>query len=161
MNPSKVKRHISVFDIRSIVRSLDKWGSGELGAELTWAKIAEESGFSRQSLNANPEIKAAYLVAKQALKLGGLAKSRVEAVSRNEDLEVENDRLRTELEFYKKREDDWLARWQRIAYHIRAQGKQVVHVDRIIPEGVVVPSATEANKILKPFDKDIPSSGRK
>lgn len=162
MSPCMVdsSRRMSSFDVQRIVRSLDKWASGELGADLTWHKVAEESGFSRQSLNANPEIKAAYLVAKGSLKTGGLANSRVQALKSNEDLAAENLRLKAELELYKQRENGWLTRWQRIAYHIRASGHQAVFIDRPIPSGQKTPSVAEVKSALKAFDQEIPPSGR-
>tara|TARA_Y100001963_G_scaffold18183_2_gene22495 strand:+ start:1566 stop:1934 length:369 start_codon:yes stop_codon:yes gene_type:complete len=114
----------------------------------------ERFGFSRQSLQAKSEIKAAYDHAKRALS-GGLVKTK-EA----EELEVELARVRTELEAYKKREELWQRRWQQIAFHARQKGIQMASVDKAPPEGVDLPSNTESAKILKMFDKEIPPSGR-
>ena len=153
-------RRMSDSDIRLIVRDLDRWALGERGSNFTWAQIAESSGFTRQALNAHPEIKAAYDAAKKALRDGGLGKARVEALADNETLAAEVARLRAMCAIYKEKEAGWKARWQRIAYHIRAKGYQVSHIDRPMPPGAKGPSESESIKILRDFDEEIPSSGR-
>ena len=60
-------RRMSDSDINTIVADLDRWAMGELGSKLTWAVLVERFGFSRQSLQAKSEIKAAYDNAKRAL----------------------------------------------------------------------------------------------
>ena len=152
-------RRMSESDISSIVSDLDRWALGELGAKLTWAILEERFGFSRQSLQAKPEIKAAYDNAKRALS-GGLVKTKEQATKEAEELQVEVERLRIELEAYKRKEKQWLRRWQQIAFHVRQKGIQRTSVDRQPPEDAELPSNTESDKILRPFDKDIPPSGR-
>lgn len=66
---------MSESDIKTIVRDLDRWALGELGSKLTWAMLEDRFGFSRQSLQAKAEIKAAYDNAKTALS-GGLIKTK-------------------------------------------------------------------------------------
>jgi hypothetical protein len=83
-------------DIASIVLDLDRWAAGQLGSKLTWAILEERFGFSRQSLQAKSEIKAAYDLAKLALS-GGLVKSREQAVKDNDALQREIDRLKLEI----------------------------------------------------------------
>ena len=61
---------MSDSDINTIVADLDRWALGELGSKLTWAVLEERFGFSRQSLQAKSEIKAAYDNAKRALSGG-------------------------------------------------------------------------------------------
>lgn len=150
---------MSESDINTIVADLDRWALGELGSKLTWAILEECFGFSRQSLQAKSEIKAAYDNAKRALS-GGLIKTKEQSTKDAEKLQVEVDRLKTELEAYKRKEEQWLRRWQQIAFHVRQKGIQMVSVDKAPPGSVELPSHTETFEILKPFDKKIPPSGR-
>ena len=150
---------MSESDIKIIVRDLDRWALGELGSKLTWAMLEDRFGFSRQSLQAKPEIKAAYDNAKTALS-GGLIKTKEQATKEAEQLQVEVARLKAELEAYKRKEELWLRRWQQIAFHVRQKGIQMASVDKQPPEGAELPSNTETAQILRPFDKEIPPSGR-
>lgn len=152
-------RHMAQSDITTIVADLDRWALGQLGSKLTWAILEERFGFSRQSLQAKPEIKAAYDNAKRALS-GGLVKTKEQATKENEELLIEVQRLKTELEAYKHKEELWMRRWQQIAFHIRQKGIQMTNVDREPPPTAELPSNTETAKILRPFEKDIPPSGR-
>ena len=153
-------RHMSEGDIKLIVQELDKWALGELGSKLTWKILVDKFGFSRQSLQAKPEIKAAYDNAKHALS-GGLVKSKKQTEEEYEKLLVELERTKVELETYKEKEQLWFRRWQQIAYHIRQKGIEVSEVDKGINESDVdLPSKSETAKILRPFDKEIPPSGR-
>lgn len=150
---------MSESDIKTIVRDLDRWALGELGSKLTWAMLEDRFRFSRQSLQAKPEIKAAYDNAKAALS-GGLIKTKEQATKESEQLQVEVARLKTELEAYKRKEELWLRRWQQIAFHVRQKGIQMASVDKRPPEGAELPSNTETAKILQMFDKELPPSGR-
>ena len=152
-------RRMSDSDIKTIVSDLDRWAMGELGSKLTWALLEERFSFSRQSLQAKSEIKAAYDSAKRALS-GGLVKTREEATKETRALQIEVERLTAELEAYKYKEQQWLCKWQQIAFYVRQKGMQMNSVDRTPQKGSVLPSHTETAKILKPFDKDIPPSGR-
>ena len=152
-------RRMSDSDINTIVADLDRWALGELGSKLTWAVLEKRFGFSRQSLQTKSEIKAAYDNAKQALS-GGLIKTKEQATKEVKELQVEVDRLKTELEAYKRKEAQWLRRWQQIAFHVRQKGIQMMDVDKAPLEGVELSSNTETAKILRPFDKEIPPSGR-
>ena len=73
---------------------------------------------------------------------------------------IEVQRLKTELEAYRRKEESWLRRWQQIAFHIRQKGIQMASVDKSPPSGAELPSNTETAQILRPFDKEIPPSGR-
>ncbi|MDO4226808.1 MULTISPECIES: hypothetical protein [Neisseria] len=150
---------MSDSDINTIVTDLDRWALGELGSKLTWAVLEERFGFSRQSLQAKPEIKAAYDNAKRALS-GGLVKTKEQATKEVEGLQVEVNRLRAELEAYKRKEEQWLRRWQQIAFHIRQKGIQMASIDQKVPVNAELPSNTETVLILRSFDKEIPPSGR-
>lgn len=150
---------MSESDINAIVRELDRWALGNLGSKLTWAMLEQRFGFSRQSLQAKPEIKAAYDNAKKALS-GELVITKEQAAKEVDKLQIEVARLKAELEAYKEKEELWLRRWQQIAFHVRQKGIQMVSVDKQVPEGVDLPTNTETAKILKLFDKEIPPSGR-
>jgi len=150
---------MSDSDIRGIIADLDRWALGHLGSKLTWSILEERFGFSRQSLQAKSEIKAAYDNAKHALS-GGLVKSREQTGKENEQLICEIERLKKEVEEFKRKEINWKKRWQRIAFHIRQKGMQVQVIDRVNPEGADSLTEREVSKILRPFDKEIPPSGR-
>lgn len=138
---------------------MHRWALGHLGSKLTWATLEERFGFTRQSMQAKSEIKAAYDIAKQALS-GGLVKSKEQTSKENEELICEIKQLKNEVEEFKRKELKWKKRWQRIAFHIRQKGFQVQSVDREIPNDENSPTGRETSNILKPFDKEIPPSGR-
>lgn len=156
---AKRSRRMSNSDINTIVADLNRWALGELGSKLTWAILVGRFGFSRQSLQAKPEIKAAYLSAKKALS-GDIVKTKQQATEEVANLRVEIASLKSELDIYKNKEQTWLKRWQQIAFHIRQKGIQMSNVDQIPIDDSNLPSNTETAKILKPFDKDLPPSGR-
>lgn len=157
---SKRARRMSDADIRLIVGDLDRWARGEESRDLTWAVVEEASGFTRQALNARAEIKAAFNAAKAALRDGGAARAKLEAMADNATLIAENARLRAQIMDLKEKEFRWKVRWQRIAYHIRTKGLQVSQIDQQAPEGAKLPSERETDSILRPLDQDIPRSGR-
>ncbi|WDD99604.1 hypothetical protein [Thalassomonas actiniarum] len=152
-------RRMSESDIKSIIVDLDRWALGQLGAKLTWAILEERFGYSRQSMQAKTEIKAAYDNAKYALS-GGLVKTKEQTSKENEQLLCEIERLKKEVEEYKRKESLWKKRWQCIAFHIRQKGMQVQVIDQEIPKGEDSPTERETTNILRPFDKVIPPSGR-
>lgn len=152
-------RRMSDSEINTIVADLDRWALGELGSKLTWAVLEERFGFSRQSLQAKREIKAAYDNAKRALS-GGLVKTKEQVTKKAEELQVEVERLKTELEAFKHKEELWLRRWQQIAFHVRQKGIQMASVDKDVSSVSNLPSNTETAVILRPFDQEIPPSGR-
>jgi hypothetical protein len=152
-------RKMTQSDISSIVVDLDRWAIGQFGSKLTWEALGERFGFSRQSLQAKSEIKAAYDYAKKSLGSGAI-KGRQEATQENQELTSEVERLKLEVAEYKRREGLWRLRWQRIAFHIRQKGIQVHQIDAAAPKGVELLSDREANKVLTAFDKEIPFSGR-
>lgn len=146
-------------NVDAILKDLDRWASGQLGSKITWAVLEERYNFSRQALQAKPQIKAAYDLAKFALS-GGLVKSREVAAKDNDELQREIARLKLEIADYQRREGLWKLRWQRIAYHIRAKGIQMHSIDKSAEGAKDLPSEQEVAKLLNPFDKEIPSSGR-
>ena len=89
-----------------------------------WSILENRFEFSRQSLQVKAEIKSAYDYAKKLLA-GGLVKSREQATQENEEFLHEIQRLKLGVAEYKRREDLWRERWQRIAFHIRQKGLQI------------------------------------
>lgn len=152
-------RRMTESDVRAIVADLDRWAVGQLGSKLTWALLEERFGFSRQSLDANHKIKAAFIYAKQALA-GGLVQTREQAAQENSALQRELEKLKFQIAESERREYLWKQRWQRIAYHIREKGIQMDAVDRPVGLGANLPNERETATILRPFDKEIPPSGR-
>lgn len=146
-------------DIRSMVADLDKWALGQLGSKLTWGILEDRFGFSRQSLQAKSEIKAAYDNAKKSLS-GGLIRTKEQTTKQNDQLLLELDRAHLELAEYKRKEALWKQRWQRIAFYVRQKGFQIHAVDKEVPDGADLPTEKEVAKILKLFDNEIPPSGR-
>lgn len=161
MVSTKTHKRISPSSAHAIVADLAKWAAGDLGEKITWVILEKRYGFSRQALQAKPDIKAAYLVAKKNLS-GGRAELKMnEAVSKvaRETL-LELECLREKLREYERKEALWKLKWQQIAYHVRARGIQISKVDVPIPEGAVVPSDRNTADILHLFNKEIPASGQ-
>lgn len=145
---------MSALDEQKIITELGLWAEGQRGTSLTWEKLEDAFGFSRQTLNQKKSIKAAYLVAKESLS-GGHVKSKKVKDNEIADLIGKLERLEREISEHVRRENLWRERWQRIAFHIRMSGLQVHQVDR--PGGSPAPTERETATILRPFDKPIPS----
>ena len=152
-------RRMSDSDIKTIIDELDRWALGQLGSKLSWSILEDSCGFSRQSLQAKSEIKAAFDYAKSELR-GGLVKTKEQEASENDELRCKVSRLEIELDNYKKKELLWLQRWQRIAFNIRLKGMQVVDIDKEVPLGGENLTERDTGNILRPFDKKIPPTGR-
>ncbi len=145
-------RRMSDSDMKTIVADLDRWSAGQLGSKLTWTVLEERFGFSRQSLQAKPEIKAAYDFAKKSLA-GGLVINRQKAGKDIEYLQREVQRLELEVADYKRRELLWKERWQRIAYNIRQKGMQIHQIDNTRTKCIVSNiSNKEIDPILKSYE---------
>jgi hypothetical protein len=69
----------------------------------------------------------------------------------------EVQRLKLEVAEYKRREQLWHERWQRIAFNVRQWGMQVHEIDQPADGSL---GDREISSILRPFDMEIPSSGR-
>ena len=150
---------MSQSDIDKVIAELNRWSQGLLGSKFTWKDLERQFKFSRQSLQSKPEIRAAYIYAKQSLK-GGLVETKEKSIKENKQLNIELEKLKIEVESYKNKELLWMKRWQRIAFHIRQKGIQVESIDKPISNNEAHPSKTETAKIIKPFDKEIPPSRR-
>lgn len=138
--------------VKLIVADLDRWAAGQLRAKLTWAVLEERFGFSRQALQAKPEVKSAYDFAKKSLA-GGLVISKDQAGKDIEALQREVQRLELEIAEYKRREILWKERWQRIAYNIRQNGMQMHRADcNVSDERFKNFGKNEVSNILNAFD---------
>jgi hypothetical protein len=132
---SKIKRNrkMTPEDVQGIVSELRRWQEGEMGLKLNWEKVEKFSGFTKPALHAKQEIREAFKSAKQALQ----NPDRKSASRLKDDyaiyLENRIKSLNGELEQYKKLENDWLGKWQRIAYHLRVHGLLIEDVDKVLP----------------------------
>lgn len=156
--PNKFQRMTEQDEAR-IIRELNKWALGHFGSKLTWAILEDRFHFSRQAMQARPQIKAAYNVAKHSLS-NNIVVSKQTIDESNEKLQIEIASLKKQIAMYKEKEEKWKRRWQQIAYHVRQKGIQMMDVDKPAPFEADLPSHTETEKILKELDKEIPFSGR-
>lgn len=120
---------MTAIDLQYTLKELEAWRDGQRGRKLAWNLLEMATGFSRQTLSAKPEIKAAYDVAKSALAKGLRPR-------RPKDSDFMEDRLKHlqgELDQYKRLEADWLERWARIAYHCRGKGFSIDELDKPLP----------------------------
>jgi hypothetical protein len=156
---NKKSRKMSKQDVSSIIADLDRLAVGQFGPKLTWEMLENRFGFSRQSLQAKPEIKAAYDFAKKSL-LSNFSGRSNQTFKNSEELQHEIEKIKIELAKYQRLEVMWRERWQRIAFHIRQRGFQLSQIDISIPENATSLPDRDVRKILKEFDKEIPSSGR-
>lgn len=101
-----------------------------MGLDLTWERVEVFSGYSRQALSSHPEILRAFQAAKQALaRLDRPSRSR----SRDEELAFQDRvivHLRQELSHYERLEQQWQARWQRVALHCGRLGLSLEDLDQ-------------------------------
>ena len=113
----------------SIIAELQRWKAGELGRHLTWGRIEECSGYTRQALSRHPPILRAYQAAKRALdkpKRRSLTRSTSDEILY---LDQMIRSLREQLSHYEAAERAWIERWQRIAYHCSRRGLSVDELD--------------------------------
>ncbi|KPD17408.1 hypothetical protein ADM96_18665 [Burkholderia sp. ST111] len=121
---------ISERKAAGIVAELDRWRDGELGIKLTWERIEAFSGFTRQALSRHPDILRAYQQAKRAL---AAPDRRSWSRSRGDELTYLDqtvESLRMQIRRYETLEQQWLQRWQRIAYHCSRKGMSIEELDR-------------------------------
>lgn len=156
---SKRLQRMTEYDETRIIQELNKWALGYRGSKLTWAILENQFNFSRQAMQAKPEIKAAYDTAKQSLSSGKIISKEVLGKT-VEELNFEIEALKKQISVYEEKEQRWKKRWQQIAYHVRQKGIQISNVDKPVHPETALPSNTSTEKILKEFDKEIPFSGR-
>jgi hypothetical protein len=133
MRKIRKNRKMTTEDIGFIIQELRRWEQGDFGPKLTWEKIEKFTGFTKPALHAKPEIKEAFQKAKEILAKGGR-----KSVARQKDeyavyLENKTGALQEELKKYKQLEMTWLAKWQRIAYHLKVRGISIEEVDQTLP----------------------------
>jgi len=116
--------------VAGIVAELERWRDGDLGTRLTWERIEAFSGFTRQALSRHPAIQQAYLEAKRALTTPGRrSRSRLKS-DELQYLDQTIESLRVQITRYEALEQQWLQRWQRIAYHCSRKGMSIEELDR-------------------------------
>lgn len=155
--PRSSGRRISGRDVEGIVKYLAGLPDDRTIFKVTWAKMEEFSGISRQSLQGHPEIKKAYILAKQAFVARSnpslLRKNRAKA---GQDLINENIALRARLDDLEAREAFWRLRWYTIAYNIRQHGLQMERIDRLVPFSGPAMNLQEIQQILNTWNEPIP-----
>ena len=132
---SKIKRNrkMTQEDVQGIVSELRRWQEGEMGLKLNWEKVEKFSGFTKPALHAKQEVKEAFQNAK-----GALQNTDRKSVSRQRDdyavyLENRIKVLDDQLKNYRKLENDWLGKWQRIVYHLRVHCLSIEDIDKELP----------------------------
>jgi len=121
---------ISDSKAASIIAELERWRDRELGTKLTWEKIESFSGFARQAMNRHPEITHAYREAKSALAMPDRPSRSRACSDEREYFDQTVEKLRTEIRRYETLEQQWLQRWQRIAFHCSRRGLSIDELDR-------------------------------
>ena len=98
---SKFQRMTEQDETR-IIRELSKWALGHFGSKLTWAILEDRFKFSRQSMQARPQIKSAYDVAKQSLSKGEVNSKEVLDKTIDE-LKIEIEALKIQISFFEEK----------------------------------------------------------
>ncbi|MGO4156629.1 hypothetical protein [Cupriavidus sp. YAF13] len=133
--PIRANAKVSEQTRLAILAELERWRDRELGTQLSWARVEAFSGYSRQALSRHPDILRAFQAAKSALACEGRpSRSRV----RDDELAFQDRvivRLREEIGRYALLEQEWHARWQRIAQQCGRMGLSLEELD--VPKKVV------------------------
>lgn len=128
----------------AILAELERWRDRELGTQLSWERVEAFSGYSRQALSRHPDILRAFQVAKEALACPGRpSRSR----SRDDELAFQDRvivRLREEVSRYALLEQEWHARWQRIAQQCGRLGLSLEELD--VPMKVIAVKTTRPKR---------------
>lgn len=134
--PIRANPKLSANRLATIVAELGRWRDRELGLELTWERVAMFSGYSRQALSSHPEILRAFQAAKRALANPDRpSRSR----GRDEELAFQDRtivRLREDLRRYESLEQQWHARWQRVALHCGRLGLSLEELDQPLEQTI-------------------------
>lgn len=151
----KYNRRMQESDISHVIIELNSnWINGTYGQLLTWSALEDQFGFSRQTLQSKPAIKAAYHHAKKSLS-GKLKASKADTTL----LTLRIAELEARIKIHETREELWRKRWQQIAYSLRLNGDSLSKHDKK-PNIQLHFSKTVAEKIIAPLDRPIPPSGR-
>ncbi|MDH1869268.1 hypothetical protein [Ectopseudomonas mendocina] len=127
--------------------------------KVTWAMLEKFTGFSRQALHANAEIKKAFALAKHNMVTRADCRGlRSGGTRTNQETLSEIAALRDQLEKMKAKEAFWKQRWYRIAYNIRLKGLQMEKFDRAVPFIGPAMKAKEIQAILDEWNEEIPAA---
>ena len=147
-------RKMTDGDIKSILRFLASYDSPEYS--LRWRQVEEHSKFTRQALQAHPQIKKAFQDAKSKLLAEKIsqkdAKPQLDSAASAELVE----KLYARIAVLEHQQELWRRRWFCIAYNIRNQGIQMFDVDKSVPIGAKQLSAKEIRRELERFEGDLP-----
>ncbi|QKE61872.1 hypothetical protein HNE05_00295 [Aquipseudomonas campi] len=150
-------KRISNRDVQRVVKFLAALPDNRKIFKVTWAMIAEYAGLSRQSLQANAEIKKAYHLAKQAFVARSNSRLRKRSSNKGcQDLINENVALQARIAELEKRDSFWRVRWYTIAYNVRQHGLQMERIDRVVPFTGEAMKQQEIQKILDDWNEPIP-----
>lgn len=102
-----------------ILKYLAEWKTGRYGRKLTWEILSKAFGFSRQALNGNLAIKAAYNDAKAALK------DAVTEIDTLDEVLKELDVLRKQVVKLTKLNNEYEQRYLRWQFNAEKEGISV------------------------------------
>ncbi|WP_074758974.1 hypothetical protein [Pseudomonas abietaniphila] len=123
---------------------------------LRWRDVEAHSNFTRQALQAHPQIKSAFLAAKERLIQKRPENKELDSSSASVPSSEKVRALTEKIALLEHQQEIWRRRWYCIAYHIRQQGIQMFDVDKPVPLGRQALTTKDVRKILEPFDQDMP-----
>lgn len=157
----KISKHsrLSELEIRKICRDLTTLYDGEIGFKFTWESLAQRYGFSRQSLQANNEIKLLYKKIKFKFSPNNKIfnkENKNTTVVEVDKIIQENRFLKSKIELHQKKEEEWLLRWQKIAYNLYRLHKTYIHEmdNNQVIKNSDLPNLKETDEILSKYTKD-------
>lgn len=150
-------RFLSESNVKAVIKYLALLPEDRTVFKVTWGMISDYSGFSRQALQANSDIKKAYLLAKQGFRARSKPYLHHRASAKNsKNLINENIALRARVEQLEAREVFWKLRWYTVAYNIRQHGLQMERIDRPVPFSGPAMNQKEIQSILDLWNEPIP-----
>lgn len=132
---TKGKRAVPKMAPRDIGRVLKELQAFEDGLRptcmLTWRHLAKVAHFTDRTLRSKPGLRARFDEVRRSL----LGKGRVRRSTGmvHDELQRVNERLRNDVQRYKKLENSWLERWARIAASLMAMGMSIDQFDVDLP----------------------------
>ena len=113
---AKTVRRMKPADVNAVLREIAAWANGEREGPLTWQRLVQFSGFSRQSLWAKETIRAKFDAIKRGQRGGDVRPLKVRTVDdRIAAFDAEIGRLKRIINRY-----DEL--WARIEYNAGVMG---------------------------------------